>query len=47
MIKNFLNVDLGTKRITRKQYNQEIKDAVARLDVIKTNPLISKRNART
>ena len=32
MIKNFLNVDKSTERITRKQYNKEINDAVARID---------------
>ena len=32
MIKSFLNVDQGTKRITRKQYNKEIDDAVARIE---------------
>ena len=29
MVKNFLNVDKETKRITRKQYNKEINEAVA------------------
>jgi hypothetical protein len=28
MIKTFLNVDSDTKRITKKQYNKEINDAV-------------------
>lgn len=32
MIKSFLNVDSSTKRISRKQYNQEIKDAVERIE---------------
>lgn len=32
MVKNFLNVDKETKRITRKQYNKEINDAVARIE---------------
>lgn len=32
MIKSFLNVDKDTKRITRKQYNKEINDAVARIE---------------
>jgi hypothetical protein len=32
MIKTFLNVDSDTKRITKKQYNKEIKDAVARIE---------------
>lgn len=32
MVKSFLNVDKDTKRITRKQYNKEINDAVARIE---------------
>ena len=32
MIKNFLNVDNDTKRISRKQYNKEINEAVARIE---------------
>ena len=32
MIKNFLNVDTNTKRITKKQYNKELNEAVARMD---------------
>jgi hypothetical protein len=32
MIKTFLNVDSDTKRITKKQYNKEINDAVARIE---------------
>lgn len=32
MIKSLLNVDKETKRITRKQYNKEITDAVARIE---------------
>jgi len=32
MIKTFLNVDSDTKRITKKQYNKEINDAVTRID---------------
>ncbi len=32
MIKGFLNVDNDTKRITRKQYNKEIDNAVARIE---------------
>jgi len=32
MIKSLLNVDNDTKRITRKQYNKEINDAVARVE---------------
>lgn len=33
MIKNFLNVDISTKRITRKQYNKEINDAVKQIEI--------------
>ncbi len=32
MIKNFLNVGKDTKRISRKQYNKEINDAVSRIE---------------
>jgi vacuolar-type H+-ATPase subunit D/Vma8 len=32
MVKNFLNVDKETKRITRKQYNKELDEAVARIE---------------
>jgi hypothetical protein len=32
MIKTFLNVDSDTKRITKKQYNKEINDAVIRIE---------------
>lgn len=32
MIKNFLNVDKDTKRITRKQYNKEINQAAERME---------------
>jgi hypothetical protein len=32
MIKNFLNVDSDTKRISRKQYNKELEEAVARVE---------------
>ena len=32
MIKTFLNVDSDNKRITKKQYNKEINDAVARIE---------------
>ena len=32
MIKNFLNVDNDTKKISRKQYNKEINEAVARIE---------------
>jgi hypothetical protein len=32
MIKTFLNVDSDVKRITKKQYNKEINDAVARIE---------------
>jgi vacuolar-type H+-ATPase subunit D/Vma8 len=32
MVKSFLNVDKNAKRITRKQYNKEITEAVARIE---------------
>ena len=32
MIKSFLNIDKDSKRITRKQYNKEINDAVSRIE---------------
>lgn len=32
MVKSFLNVDKETKRISRKQYNKEIDEAVARIE---------------
>jgi hypothetical protein len=32
MIKSFLNVDKDTKRISRKQYNKEINEAVSRIE---------------
>ena len=32
MIKSFLNVDVDSKKISRKQYNKEINDAVARIE---------------
>jgi vacuolar-type H+-ATPase subunit D/Vma8 len=32
MIKSFFNVDNDTKRISRKQYNKEINEAVARME---------------
>jgi vacuolar-type H+-ATPase subunit D/Vma8 len=32
MIKNFLNVDKDVKRISRKQYNKELNDAVSRME---------------
>jgi vacuolar-type H+-ATPase subunit D/Vma8 len=32
MIKSFLNVDSDTKRISRKQYNKEINEAVNRIE---------------
>ena len=32
MIKTFLNVDSDTRRITKKQYNKEINDAVTRIE---------------
>ncbi len=32
MVKGFLNIDTDVKRITRKQYNQEIDEAVNRVE---------------
>lgn len=32
MIKSLLNVDKDVKRITRKQYNKEINEAVSRIE---------------
>ncbi len=32
MVKNFLNVDKESKRITKKQYNKEVEAAVNRAD---------------
>lgn len=32
MIKSFLNVDADAKRISRKQYNKELNDAVSRIE---------------
>lgn len=32
MIKSFLNVDKDTKRISRKQYNKELDDAISRIE---------------
>jgi hypothetical protein len=32
MVKNFLDVDSNTKRISRKQYNKELEEAVARIE---------------
>ena len=32
MVKSFLNVDADTKRISKKQYNKEIDEAVARIE---------------
>lgn len=32
MIKSFLNVDKDTKRISRKQYNKKLDDAVSRIE---------------
>ena len=32
MIKSLLNVDKDVKRISRKQYNKELNDAVSRMD---------------
>ena len=31
MVKSFLNVDKDTKRISKKQYNKEINEAVSRI----------------
>lgn len=42
MIKNFLNVDSDTKRITLKQYNKEINEAVARIE---SGKVISNKDA--
>lgn len=32
IVKSFLNVDKEAKRVTRKQYNKEINEAVARIE---------------
>ena len=32
MIKSFLNVEKDSKRISRKQYNKEVNDAVANIE---------------
>lgn len=32
MIKSFLNVDVDAKRISRRQYNKELNDAVSRIE---------------
>lgn len=32
LIKSFLNVDKDEKRISRKQYNKELNDAVSRME---------------
>ena len=32
MIKNFLNVDKDVNRVSRKQYNKEIEEAVTRME---------------
>jgi len=32
MVKSFLNVDKDAKRITRKQYNKEITEAITRIE---------------
>jgi vacuolar-type H+-ATPase subunit D/Vma8 len=32
IVKSFLNIDKDKKRITRKQYNKEITEAVARIE---------------
>jgi hypothetical protein len=32
MVKNFLNMDTNTKRISKKQYNKELEEAVTRIE---------------
>ncbi len=32
MVKSFLNVDSDEKRISKKQYNKELEDAIARIE---------------
>ena len=32
MVKSFLNVDTGSKRISKKQYNKELDEAIARIE---------------
>ncbi len=32
MIKSFLNIEKANERITQKQYNKELEDAVSRMD---------------
>ena len=32
MVKSFLNVDKDSKRISKKQYNKELNEAVARIE---------------
>ncbi len=32
MVKNFLNVDASAKHISKKQYNKELDEAVARIE---------------
>ena len=32
MVKSFLNVDKDTKRISKRQYNKELNEAVARIE---------------
>jgi hypothetical protein len=32
MVKNLLNMDTNTKRVSRKQYNKELEEAVARIE---------------
>ena len=32
MVKSFLNIDKETKRISKKQYNKEINEAVSRIE---------------
>jgi hypothetical protein len=38
MIKSFLNVDTDSKRISSKQYNKELDEAVARIEQGKSIP---------
>lgn len=42
MVKSFLNVDKDTKRITKKQYNKELNDAVA---LIESGNFVSHKDA--
>ncbi len=32
MVKSFLNVDNDTKRISKKQYNKELNDAISQIE---------------